>query len=92
MILIILKAKFVSVAKNTEYKIRKEKGGLTPRDYTLMIKGLANTTTELEVRQVFESYKLKNGSPKVYRVNFAYYIQDYMDALTKKNSLIKQIH
>ena len=57
-----------------------------------MIKGLANSSTELEVRQVFESYKLKNGSPKVYRVNFAYYIQDYMDALTKKNSLIKQIH
>lgn len=92
IILIILKARFIAVAKNTEYLFRKEKGGLTPRDYTLMIKGLASTSTELEVRQVFESYQLKNGFPKVYRVNFAYFIQDYMEALTKKNSLVKKIH
>lgn len=58
-----------------------------------MIKGLPKACTEKEVREAFESYKLKNGqSPVVYRVNFAYYISDYVSTLRKKNKVIKLLH
>jgi hypothetical protein len=58
-----------------------------------MIKGLPKATTETEIRRFFENYKLKNGqNPEIYRVNFAYYISDYVEILRSKNDVIKQLY
>jgi hypothetical protein len=66
----------------------------TPKDYTLMITGLPRDVTEKEVRNTFENYTLgqrglsaKNS--RVYRVNFAYYIGDFIKIARQKNESLK---
>lgn len=66
----------------------------TPKDYTLMITGLPRDVTEKEVRNTFENYSLsKRGlsskNNRVYRVNFAYYIGDFIRIARLKNDSLK---
>jgi hypothetical protein len=56
----------------------------TPNDFTVKLSGLPKNSTEQEVIDTFNNYKLKDGSSvKVKKVNFAYYIGDFMDAANK---------
>jgi Cytosolic domain of 10TM putative phosphate transporter len=65
----------------------------TPPDYSLMITGMPRDVTEKEVRKTFEDYLKKNGTSsdkrRVYRVNFAYYIGDFIEIAREKNEHLK---
>lgn len=64
----------------------------TPADYTIMITGMPRDVTEKEVRKHFENYPLENGRfAQVYRVNFAYYIGDFIELAREKNEALKKI-
>lgn len=64
----------------------------TPGDYTLMITGMPRDVTEKEVRTHFENYPLEDGKfAQVYRVNFAYFIGDFIELAREKNEALKKI-
>lgn len=58
-----------------------------------MITGLPRDVTEKEVRHTLENYPLKKGrsgsGKRVYRVNFAYYIGDFIKIAREKNEAVK---
>jgi hypothetical protein len=65
------------------------------KDYTIMITGLPRNLTEKQVRKRFENYAaskhISNANRGVYRVNFAYYIGDFIKIARKKNEFVKQL-
>lgn len=63
----------------------------TPGDYTIMITGMPRDVTEKEVRKHFENYPLDGRLAQVYRVNFAYYIGDFIEIAREKNEALKKI-
>jgi hypothetical protein len=57
----------------------------TPNDYTLEIKRLPKNVTEEQVKHRFS--RLANGRPvEVQKVNFAYKIGDFIQAIQEKNT------
>lgn len=57
-----------------------------------MITGMPRDVTEKEVRTHFENYPLEDGKfAQVYRVNFAYFIGDFIELAREKNEALKKI-
>lgn len=63
----------------------------SPGDYTLMISSLPRKITEEEVIRVFSNYRGGFKLAQVEKVNFAYYIGDYVKYTREKNLYDKQI-
>lgn len=89
--LLVLRIVWFRFARKKESDLDSEL--TTPKDYSLMITGLPRDVTEKEIRRTFENYALKKGNSlmnkRVYRVNFAYYIGDFIKIAREKNESVK---
>lgn len=57
---------------------------VTPSDYTIKISNLPKTIKPKEVIDIFENYNYEDGKKvEVQKINFAYYIGDFMDVANK---------
>ena len=91
LILFAMRVFFFRLARKKKSQLDSEM--TTPADYTLMITGLPRSVTEREVRKHFENYKLPGQTRRasVYRVNFAYYISDFVKIARQKNESVKKL-
>jgi hypothetical protein len=58
-----------------------------------MVQGLPKNCTERKVKKIFEEHALPNGrKAKVVKVNFAYYIGDYIEAKDKADTIRQRLN
>lgn len=88
--LLVLKICFFRVARKKDCDIDEK--NTTPVDYTIMISGIPREMKESEVIDTFANYDLgENTKPVIEKINFAYYIADFVRLTKKKVSLEKKI-
>lgn len=89
-LLLVLKIIFFRIAKKKDCDIDEK--NTTPVDYTVMISGIPREMKEEEVIEKFANYDLgENKKPVIEKINFAYYIGDFVRLTKKKVTLEKKI-
>ena len=88
--LLITRILFFRAARKKDCDI--DEMNTTPVDYTIMISGLPREMTEDEVIENFADYDLGDDKkPDIEKINYAYYIGDFVKFNERKNILEKKI-
>ena len=90
-LLLVIRIIFFRSARKKDCDI--DEMNTTPVDYTIMISGLPREMTEQEVIENFADYDLGDDyKPDIEKINYAYYIGDFVRLTESKGLLEKKIY